>query len=290
MPELSLASFVALPATLQNELERLFLTLVIVLGVAGINLLLQRQIRTRGDSLPQRRLWAMWTQNLCWIFGAALVFSLWASRIAGFALSVAALAAAILVVSKELVGCLLGTFYMALTRPFNVGDFVEVGELRGQVVGANPFSVVLAQSGEANQITGKLAAVPSSVFLTTAVKNLSATGRFAMFLVRVHVPRLEEALEHARVLRECAEAECAPWQEAANRQFEATERAEHIDLPTASPKVLYELGDPKSATLVLRFTCEPSLRVRTEQAILRHYLERVCAGRASAAEAPPAKG
>ncbi|WP_157991350.1 mechanosensitive ion channel family protein [Caldimonas tepidiphila] len=285
---MDLHSLVSLPASLENELERVFLTLVLVLAATGTNLLLQRQIQKRGESLPQRRVWSAWAKNLCWTVGATLVFSLWASKLASFALSVAAIAAAILVVSKELVGCLLGAVYLTLTRHINIGDFIEVGDggLRGQVVGINPFTVVIAQSGEANQITGRLTAVPNATFLTTPVRNLSATGRFSMFLVRVQVPRVEEVLEHSRQLLEAAEAECASWIEEASRQFEAVELSEHVDLPSARPRVLYELNDAKSASLVLRFTCEPNLRVRTEQAILRRYLERIYAPLPMHAAAP----
>lgn len=258
------------------ELERVGLTLVFVLALVGANLFTQRQISqvSRGTS-EQRLLWATWGRNAFWVLGFLLVGGIWASKIAGFVLSVAALAAAILVVSKELLSCLVGAAYLGFARPFTIGDHIEVAGHRGQALSTTPFATTLLSSAEGNQITGRTVAVPNALFLVQQVINHSATGAFAMYLTKVAVPSAEKTLQHEEWLLSAANEVCQAWQEAAQAQFVNTERIEHMDLPSGVPRVLFDLADGKQRLLILRFACPPRLRVRTEQSILKAYLRQV---------------
>jgi hypothetical protein len=63
----------------------------------------------RGDvPAERRRLHLVWARNVIWSVVLFTIVSVWASTIAGFALSLAAVAGATLIVSKELLLCVLG--------------------------------------------------------------------------------------------------------------------------------------------------------------------------------------
>src|SRR5690606_26607238 len=214
---------------LREELGRILFTVLVLVLAIGVNWMLQRQIQHRPEPLAQRRMWGLWIKNFCAFFAVLMVFSLWASKIGGLLLSVAALAAATVIACKEIIGCLLGTMYLAFTRPFMPGDYIEIGDLKGEVVDAGPLSVTLTLAGDANQITGKTATIPSFLFLTNNVKNVSATGQYVSFLVRVSVESLSSAARHAEWLRMAAEEVCKPWLADADREFQATERRFYVD-------------------------------------------------------------
>jgi len=57
-----------------------------------------------------------------------------------FALSLAAVAGAVLIVSKELLMCVLGYLYITFVRPFKVGDLIEINQLHGRVIDIDIFA------------------------------------------------------------------------------------------------------------------------------------------------------
>lgn len=95
---------------------------------------------------PPRSVGCIWsgpgTSSGSWFF---VIISVWASTIAGFALSLAAVAGAVLIVSKELLMCVLGYLYITFVRPFKVGDLIEINQLHGRVIDIDIFATTLAE-------------------------------------------------------------------------------------------------------------------------------------------------
>lgn len=80
----------------------------------------------------------------------------------GLALSVAAVAGAILIVSKELVMCVHGYLYVTVVQPYKIGDVIEFNNLHGRVVDIDMFATTLVELDRAGQRTGKLAEFPTA--------------------------------------------------------------------------------------------------------------------------------
>lgn len=199
------------------------------------------------------------------------IVTIWASKIAGFALSVAAVAGAIMLVSKEVLMCILGHLMMAVSRPFRVGDWVEIGPYRGQVIDTEIFSTKLAETSTANQTTGATISVPNSMMLTTPVRNYSSTGNYMVVIQEIRVP-FDVDFDAAEIAAlQAAGESTAQWQESANKNFERIESSELIELPSAKPKVLWDSADSKSYTLGIRFASPVDLRVATEQKVFRLF-------------------
>lgn len=236
-------------------------------------LLLKRQVNGLSVSLAQRRMWLLWAKNFTALVAGGIVFSLWAGKIAGLLFSVAAIAAALIVVSKELIGNILGGLYLTLTRPFGLNDFIEVNGLRGEVVSFGIFSITLVLTSHGNQMTGETATLPTFIFLTNPVRNITATGAYVTYLSRISLSRDSDVLAHRQALLHAAETVCAPWVAQANTALEATERRDYLELPSAQPKALLDLSDSRAYSILLRFTCKPRVRVKTEQQILQLYLQ-----------------
>ena len=57
----------------------------------------------------------------------------WSTEIQNFALSIAAFAVAIVLATREFIQCVIGFFYLVTTRPFRVGDWIQVGDYFGEV-------------------------------------------------------------------------------------------------------------------------------------------------------------
>jgi hypothetical protein len=94
-----------LPSVITSDLGRFLASVAVVSACAWTNSVASRLLGTRDTetSSDTKRNKLVWIKNLTWFVGFLIVGAIWASKIAGFVLSVAAVAGAILIVSKELV-------------------------------------------------------------------------------------------------------------------------------------------------------------------------------------------
>ncbi|AKJ29762.1 small-conductance mechanosensitive channel [Caldimonas brevitalea] len=251
---------------------RIAFTIAAVIGTTAMLRLAQKHLRRRDGSMAEKRERFVFSRNVIILVGITAVTAVWASKIAGFALSLAAVAGAMLIVSKEAISNLLGFAMMTVSRPYRIGDYISIGSASGRVVDVDAMSTTLVETLEGHQATGRTVTVPNSMLLTQPVRNLSVTGQFVVHLLHVGLDPKEDLLLHEGLLLDAAREICEPWRSEASEHLSRLEEIRNVDLPSAEPRVVVELGDSKQATLALRYVCRPHERVKVEQAILRHYL------------------
>ena len=253
-----------------QDSEKVIATVVALLVGVLLSRLWAKYLAGEGASNDKRRK-LVWAKNAIWATIFFVIVSVWASKIAGFALSLAAVAGAMLIVSKELLMCVLGYGYATFVRPFRIGDFVEIGATAGRIIDIDMFSTTVAEFGPAGQLTGKTADVPNGVLLTTPVRNLSATGTYIVHVFKMPVP--EKALDNLesfeKVALEAALRITRPWQDRAERHFRKLSEDSFLELPSVKPKILWDFTDPKHILLVVRVACPPGERLNVEQEVFK---------------------
>ena len=259
--------FVAIP----GQWEKVIATFFLIAVGAALSHLWARYL-VRGEiSAEKRRMHLVWARNVIWFLVFFVIISVWASTIAGFALSLAAVAGAVLIVSKELLMCVLGYLYITFVRPFKVGDLVEINQLSGRVIDIDIFATTLAELGYGGQQTGKVAEFPNGLLLTTPLKNTSLTGEYVLHLFRMPIP--QEATDdldkvEAAALAAADQATQA-WQADAQAHFRRISVESFIAFPSGRNKVLWDFSDPDKLMLVVRVACPSDLRLKVEQAVFR---------------------
>jgi small-conductance mechanosensitive channel len=264
-----------LQGTFSGEAGRLLVTLlVIAAGIAGLRAA-QRYLGGHLDDRPNSRdrarrryVWARNVIGVCCVLG---ISAIWASKLSGLALSLAAVAGAILIVSKEMLLCGLGYVFITFSRSFNVGDFIETSNGSGQVLDVDLFATTLMETGSMHQYTGRRLSIPNAIFFGHPVRNLSTTGQFVVDTLRLTIPvefdlsRVEElALAAARTV-------CADWQAEAVTHMERLGTVELVALPNAEPKAIFEPVDAKETHLLIRFACPAKRRAAATQALMKTF-------------------
>lgn len=227
---------------------------------------------SRGEiSAEKRRLHLVWARNVIWFVVLLVIVSVWASTIAGFALSLAAVAAAILIVSKELVMCVHGYLYVTLVQPYKMGDVIEFNGLHGRVVDIDMFATTLVEFDKAGQRTGKVAEFPNGLLLTHPLKNASPTGVYTLHAIRLPLPAgAAQDLDAAEAAaRAAADRATAAWRDDAMDHFRRASEENFIALPSGKTKISWDFSDPEQLLLVVRVACPSDERARVEQAIFR---------------------
>ena len=255
-----------------GQWEKVIITALLI-GTALLASQLWARYLSRGEiSAQKRRIHLVWARNIIWFSTLLIIVSVWASTIAGFALSVAAVAGAILIVSKELVMCIHGYLYVTLVQPYKIGDVIEFNQLHGRVVDIDMFATTLVGLDKAGQRTGKVAEFPNGLLLTHPLINSSPNGAYALHAIQIPIPeRLTHDLDWIETAAlTAAEHVTAAWQEEAISHFRKASEQNFIDLPSGKTKVSWDFSDPEHLVLVVRVACPIEQRAKVEQAMFRH--------------------
>ena len=255
-----------------GQWEKVIITALLI-GTALLASQLWARYLSRGEiSAQKRRIHLVWARNIIWFSTLLIIVSVWASTIAGFALSVAAVAGAILIVSKELVMCIHGYLYVTLVQPYKIGDVIEFNQLHGRVVDIDMFATTLVGLDKAGQRTGKVAEFPNGLLLTHPLINSSPNGAYALHAIQIPIPeRLTHDLDWIETAAlTAAEHVTAAWQEEAISHFRKASEQNFIDLPSGKTKVSWDFSDPEHLVLVVRVACPVEQRAKVEQAVFRH--------------------
>lgn len=203
-------------------------------------------------------------------------FVTWASEIYSVIISLTAIAAALAIATKELLLCLAGSFYKAVTHPFSVGDRIEIEDIRGDVMEIGLFATTLVEVGPkdmTHQYTGRSVTIPNSKFLAVDVVNETFSHEFTLHVFTVTVKNNESWIKERDLLLACAKDSCDQYVEAARIHYESISRRRHLDTPWIEPRINVRVHDSKELQLIVRVTVPARARGRIEQEILEKYLK-----------------
>jgi len=260
-----------LAALIPGQWEKVIITAMLI-GMALLASHLWARYLSRGAmSAERRRIHLVWARNIIWFAALMVIVSVWASTIAGFALSVAAVAGAILIVSKELVMCVHGYLYVTVVQPFKIGDVIEFQQLRGRVVDIDMFATTLVELDNAGQRTGKVAGFPNGLLLTHPLVNSTPNGDYALHAIQIPIPeRLSHDLDRIEAAAQAAaDHATADWREDAMSHFAKASEENFIALPSGKTKVSWDFSNPEHLVLIIRVGCPVDQRAKVEQAVFR---------------------
>jgi len=227
-------------------------TLFLILVVLVLRWLVNRSIRSNAK-LPKETLrrWRVQVRNAAFLLMLLGLVVIWAEELRFFAVSLLAVAVAMVIATKELIQCISGSVMRAASRTFTVGDRIEVTNFRGDVIDTNAFTTTILEIGPnhlTQQLTGRAIVLPNSIFLDKPVINETFTDDYVLHVFKVPV-KIKDWQVAEETLLTAANAECEPHLEQAGKHF--SKLGEHDGLFTMSIKPRITFALPKAGELEL---------------------------------------
>lgn len=226
-------------------------------------------------SIEEKRRSLVLSRNLTLIltiFGLAVI---WATQIQTLALSMFAVAAAIVVATKELIMCLSGSILRSVTKQYSVGDYIEVNGLRGRVVDINLLNTLMMQIGPnplVGQLSGKTLSFPNSLLLNHSIRRDNILGDYVIHTVEIPVPiHLDSDVIVGR-LKAVLEPLCQPYVPAIQRHLENVQAEKLFITPAAQPRVTRVPHDDKVYLIIVRYASPVAKRLEIQQAVIDEFL------------------
>ena len=250
--------------------------LMIVAIIAGRSILLSAHFRSHPDlSIENKRRSLVVSRNitmLLLLFGLAMI---WAAQIQTLALSMFAVAAAIVVATKELIMCLSGSILRSVTKQYSIGDYIEINGLRGRVVDINMLNTLMMQIGPnplVGQLSGKTLSFPNSLLLSHPVRRDNILGDYVIHTVEIPVPIHLDSDEIIGRLKDVLEPLCEPYVPAIKQHLENVQTQKLFITPAAQPRVSRVPHDDKVYNIIVRFASPVAKRLEIQQAVLDEFL------------------
>ncbi|EIO3937089.1 mechanosensitive ion channel family protein [Vibrio vulnificus] len=256
--------------------HKLFFTALIILFIIMIRQLVLSRIRGEAAFITEKqRSWMSRTKNGAFAITSLILFVLWQSEINQFALSVTAIAVAIVVASKEIILCFTGSIQRASSRSFRVGDWIEVGKIAGEVIDHNMMATVIQEidlhHGQYHY-TGKTITLPNSMFFTYPVKNLNFMKRYVYHHFSIVVPDFVNLYPLLADLEIKIEEHCHYFLDVAKRYNTMIEKHAGVDLPGAEPHIHITSAAAGEQVVNFMIFCPTEKAVHLESLIRQDFM------------------
>ncbi|MFA0113876.1 mechanosensitive ion channel family protein [Vibrio sp. 10N.261.46.E11] len=235
--------------------------------------------RIRGDVAfltEDQRNWMSRTKNGTFAVIVFTMFVLWKPEISEFALSVTAIAVAIVVASKEIILCFTGSIQRASSRSFRIGDWIEVGKISGEVIEHNLMATVIQEidlyHGQYH-FTGKTATLPNSMFFTYPVKNLNFMKRYVYHNFFVTVKDFVNLYPMVPGLIVKIEEHSEEFIDVARRYNGVIEKRAGVDLPGSEPHIHITSSSTGEQEVHFMIFCPTEKAIHLEQDIRKDFME-----------------
>jgi len=265
-----------------QKFEEYYLYGGIAILIIGIYYLLSKIIKNSRMSNDSKRR-SLSNIRTTIIFALLILFLvLWANELYQIIISLAALGAAFAIALKEVFLCFGGSFYRTFARPFTVGDRIQIGEIRGDVVDVGLMGTQVLEVGPkdlTHQYTGRMISIPNSFILTANVFNETdhihmAKENYALHVFIVPISNDNNWEKHRDDLLECAKETCDKFIADANHYFTIVARKRQVDIPWIEPRVNIKFKNENSLDLIVRVTIPTGLKGTVEQDIIKKYLNK----------------
>jgi small-conductance mechanosensitive channel len=202
------------------------------------------------------------------------LFSLWAKEMQTFAFSIAAFSVAIVLATREFIQCVIGFFYLVSTRPFRIGDWIEVDQFVGEVSATDWIKTTLLEVNiQSYEYTGKTLFIPNNKLMTSPIKNLNFLKRYATHHFIITRDQSVNPFVFIDKIVENAKSYCADFYDVAVRYNHMIERRLEITIAGPDPHIKVsttELGDTEIGITIF---CPTERAIEIEQAIYADFME-----------------
>lgn len=260
----------------RNLLRDLVLTVLLLVSMLTLRAGMRKAIMHREDfSLETKRRWLVTLRNIILgltILGMVLI---WGQEIQTFAVSLVAVAAALVLATKEVILCMLGSVYRTSSRLYEIGDRIEIAGIKGQVIDVNLISTTLIESSRAENHKGTVGRgikIPNSMLFSNPVYNETMMGHFAIQTIHIHIERDADWQLAETILLASGREMIAEYTDELVQHAKDISSDYIIDTPLQEPRVRIILDDIDSIGLQLQLPAPLGLRAKIEQRILRKFL------------------
>jgi small-conductance mechanosensitive channel len=226
--------------------------------------------KSKKDKRPQINM----VNNIFTILIIITIFNIWSEEIQKFAFSIAAFIVAIVLATREFIQCFIGFIYLLSSRPFRIGDWVQVGNHYGEVHSTDWAKLTLLEVDKDNyQYTGKTLYLPNSQLITSVIKNLNFLKRYAMHHFTIVRDDSVNPFEFIDELYERANLYCDDFKDVAIRYNQLIENRLDVSIAGPDPHIQIATSELGDTQVFFTIFCPTEKAMEIEQKLTSDFMK-----------------
>lgn len=236
-----------------------------------------RSINQLPSDLSVRYRWRKNATYLIYGVGGLSIIFVWSDRFASLATFLGLLSAGLAIAFKDPIANIAGWYYLITNRPFRVGDRIQIGEEKGDVVDISMFRSTLIEIGnwvDGDQSTGRVIHIPNAKVFTIAILNYSELINHIWHEIRLPLTP-DSNWQAAKVILQEIIAEHAPAiDDSIDKQLEEISEKYLIVSAKLTPMIYTSLEETGAIVLTIRYVCAVRQRRASANLITEAILTR----------------
>ena len=258
---------------------RLLQTLIIVGGLWLVHRLALASMYRRAQDPWVRYKWRKTISYIVLLLGLLFVGLTWIQRAGSLATYLGLFSAGLAIALKDIVANLAGWVFIAWSRPFDVGDRVQIGSHAGDVIDLHLLQFTLNEIGnwvDADQSTGRIIHVPNGRVLSEPIANYDKGFRYIWNEIPVTVTFESNWKKAKEILQGVATRHAEHLTEQLEKDLLEASRQYLIAYTKLTPIVYTKVTD-QGVCLTLRYLIRSRFRRGSANAIWEEVLEAFAA-------------
>lgn len=266
--------------TQKSVIQGIILSTIIIAFILALSFMLRRFVKGKREILDKdQRRWLNRINNTTSVLVLIAMVFIWAPQIHTFALSLTALAVAIVITTKELLMCLTGGFLRAATKPFSIGDWITVDNLTGEVMRVTALGTVIEEidtTGKGYHFTGRTIQIPNSRFLAQNIENANFIRSYVYHEVQIVLKNNDldpQALMEE--LQTISEKYYAPFRADATKFNKKVEKKAAVDFDDPDPQFFLRTKEEAHMIFTVRMFIPTKTAARMSTDITQDFMKFV---------------
>ena len=259
--------------------SKMLTTFIIILVLSVIRISISRMVWKHTSDVKVRYQWKRVLSFIIPFLGLIMVASVWASAFEQFGAFLGLMTAGLAIALKDLLTNIAGWIFILFRKPFVVGDRVEVGEHRGDIIDIRLFQFTMLEIGnwvEADQSTGRIIHVPNGKVFQEPQANFSSGFEYIWNEIPVLITFESNWELTKKILEVLIEKYTIDTDVKAQKEIDEASKNYMIYYKHLTP-IVYVAVKKDGVLLTVRYLCNPRQRRGTEnqiwQEILTHFKE-----------------
>jgi len=250
------------------------LTLLIILIAYFLVIVLVKVVNRQVKDIRSRHLIR---KNIVYFFtllSLMFIVLVWMESITNVTVFLSIIGAGVALALQEVLLCVAGWFHILVRRPFEVGDRIELGGVKGDVIDIRLFQTSLLEIGnwvDADQSTGRIVNVPNSAVFKKENYNYNQGFEFIWNEIKIPITFESDWKRAEEIMLEHGNEVASDKEDIAKKKISFMAKRYMIQYGKLTPIVYVDIKD-SGVALTLRYLTEARGRRTTHDSICRSIL------------------
>ena len=259
-----------------NEISqmKIFKTLLIFLFLWGFRYIILKILWKQSDDVKIRYVWRKTITYLTFILSLFLISFVWMSGLKSLGTYFGLLSAGIAIALKDPITNVFAWIFLIMRKPFVVGDRVEIGEIKGDVIDIQVSQFILIEIGnwvDADQSTGRMLYVPNNWIFSKTLANYTSGFEYIWNELTLTITFESDWEKAKNILEEIIKKEAKEINFSARREIKKASEKFMIYYRHLTPIVYMKIND-FGVVFTMRYLVNPRHRRGTEQKVWQEIL------------------